>query len=161
MLKKILLLLLLGLIIIQFIHPRRNKTAGAQPNYIGNIHPVPDSVRSVLTKACNDCHSNNTRYPWYSYIQPLHWWLDKHVREGKSHLNLDEYNHRPLRYRYHKMEEIVEQVDEKHMPITSYTWTHYDARLSPEERAGLVGWAKSVMDTMKARYPIDSLIRTK
>lgn len=153
--------LLAALIAIQFIHPKRNKATGPQPNYIGSVYAVPEDVKSIMARACNDCHSNNTRYPWYSYVQPVHWWLNKHVVEGKRKINYDEYTNRPLRYQYHKLEETIEMVKEGEMPLNSYTWTHKDAKLTDEEKAKITGWAQSVMDTMKARYPIDSLIRKK
>lgn len=161
MLKKFFLLLLLAFIIIQFIHPARNKSNGAQANYIGNVHEVPSDVKSILSKACNDCHSNNTVYPWYSRLQPVDWWLNNHIKEGKEHLNFDEYANKPLRYQYHKMEETVEMVKEEEMPLESYTWIHKDAKLTPEERTKLVDWAGSVMATMESKYPIDSLKRKK
>lgn len=161
MLKKILLVLLVLLVIIQFIHPKRNKAEGTQPNYIGNAFPVPDNVKTILDKACMDCHSNNTRYPWYTKLQPVDWWITKHIKEGKEHLNLDDYTNRRLRYQFHKMEEIEEQVKEGHMPLNSYTWIHKDAILTDEEKNILIGWANSIMDAMKARYPIDSLVRPK
>lgn len=161
MVKKIFLFLLVVLIVIQFIHPKPNKTSGEQPNYIGRMHAVPEDVQSVLAKACNDCHSNNTRYPWYSNIQPVDWWLDKHVRNGKRHLNFDEYTNRNLRYQYHKMEETIEMVKDGKMPLNSYTWLHKDAKLSDEEKNKLVNWANGIMDAMKAKYPADSLLRKK
>jgi DNA replicative helicase MCM subunit Mcm2 (Cdc46/Mcm family) len=161
MFKKIMWVFLAALIAIQFIHPKRNKSEGPQPNYIGKVYAIPDDVQSIMAKACNDCHSNNTRYPWYSRIQPVHWWLNKHVVEGKKKINYDEYTNRPLRYQYHKLEETIEMVKEGEMPLNSYTWTHKDAKLTEEEKAKITGWAQSVMDTMKARYPIDSLIRKK
>ena len=159
MFKKILLVLLLGLIVIQFIHPKKNKAEGAQPNYIGNKFQIPADVKTILAKACNDCHTNNTDYPWYAKFQPIHWWLDNHIRDGKKHLNYDEYTNRNLRYQYHKMEETIEMVKEGKMPLKSYTWVHKDAILTAEEKAKITGWAESVMDTMKAKYPLDSLIR--
>ena len=165
MFKKVLkytgLFLLAVLVVIQFIHPKKNKSEGPQPNYIGNNFAIPPDVKSILAKACNDCHSNNTRYPWYSKLQPVHWWLDKHIRNGKKGLNFDEYISKRLRYQYHKMEEVIEQLKDGKMPLNSYTWTHKNARLSAEEKNKIVDWANSVMDTLKARYPIDSLIRKK
>lgn len=155
------LFLLAAFVIIQFIRPKKNKAEGAQPNYIGNSFAIPADVKTILTKACNDCHSNNTRYPWYAKIQPVHWWLDKHVKTGKKKINFDEYTNKNLRYQFHKMEETVEMVKEGEMPFDSYTWTHQDARLTEEERNKLIGWANSIMDTMKAKYPIDSLIKKK
>lgn len=153
--------LLASLIIIQFIHPKKNKAEGTQPNYIGAVYTIPADVKPILEKACLDCHSNNTRYPWYATFQPIHWWMNKHVVDGKKHINYDEYTNRPLRYQYHKMEETIEMVKEGEMPLKSYTWTHKDAKLTDDEKAKITGWAQSVMDTMKARYPIDSLIRKK
>ena len=153
--------LLIVFIIIQFIHPKPNKSGGEQPNYIGKSFAIPEDVKPILQKACNDCHSNNSHYPWYANIQPVDWWLTNHIKEGKAHLNFDEYTHRNLRYQYHKMEETVEMVKENHMPLDSYTWMHKDAILDEAEKSKLIRWAESVMDTMKAKYPIDSLIRKK
>jgi hypothetical protein len=161
MIKKILLFLLAALVVIQFIHPKPNKSKGDQPNYIGKTFPVPDDVKNILAKACFDCHSNNTRYPWYSNIQPADWWMNGHIKKGKKGMNLDEYTNKRLRYQYHKMEDFVEQVKEGDMPLNSYLWIHKDAKLSKDERDKLINWANSVMDTLKARYPMDSLIRKK
>ncbi len=161
MLKKILLVLLAAFIVIQFIHPKKNMAEGPQPNYIGNAYSVPGDVKSILAKACNDCHSNNTVYPWYAKIQPIDWWLTDHVNDGKKHINFDEYTHKSLRYQYHKMEETIEMVKEGEMPLESYTWVHKDAKLTNEEKAKLTGWAETVMKDMESKYPIDSLKRKK
>ncbi len=161
MVKKILLFLLAALVVIQFIHPKPNKSKGDQPNHIGKTFTIPGDVKSILAKACNDCHSNNTRYPWYSNIQPVDWWMNKHIINGKKGLNLDEYTNKRLRYQFHKMEELIEMVKEGKMPLNSYTWTHKDAKLKQDEKDKLINWANSVMDSLKAKYPIDSLIRKK
>lgn len=159
MIKKVLLFLLFALVVIQFIRPKKNKTEGQQPNYIGNAFAVPEDVKLILAKACNDCHSNNTNYPWYSNFQPVLWWLDKHIKDGKKNLNFDVYTNKSLRYQFHKMEETIEMVKEGEMPLKSYTLAHKDAKLTTEEKTKLTNWANSIMDTMKAKYPIDSLIR--
>ena len=153
--------LLAAFIVIQFIHPAKNMSKGLQPNTIGNNYAIPADVKTILGKACNDCHSNNTRYPWYAKIQPVDWWMNKHVVDGKKDLNFDEFTNRAPRYQYHKMEEVIEMVKEREMPLKSYTWTHKDARLNSNEREMLTGWAQSVMDAMKVKYPVDSLIRPK
>lgn len=158
--KKILLILLVAFIAIQFVRPAKNESTDKTKN-ISTLYAVPADVNTILTKACNDCHTNNTIYPWYAEVQPVIWWLDDHIKEGKKHLNFDEYSTYSLRKQYHKMEEVVEQVKEKEMPLNSYTWVHRDAKLTNEERVALTTWAQSVMDTMKAHYPIDSLVRKK
>ena len=161
MLKKILLLLLAALIIIQVFHPKRNKAEGEQPGYIGKFYPVPENVHSILARACLDCHSNNTRYPWYCNIQPVDWWIAKHINDGKKDLNLDEFIKRSLRFQYNKMKDVVDLVKKEEMPLNSYTWIHKDAKLSMTEKNILVNWANVIRDSMKAKYPIDSLVRKK
>lgn len=161
MLKKIGWTLLIALVTIQFIRPSKNQSSQEQPQAIQTKYPVPQHVASILKKACYDCHSNNTQYPWYSNIQPVYWWLNDHIQEGKRELNFDEYTNKRLRYQYHKMEEVIEQVKEGEMPLNSYTWTHADARLTQDEKVALTQWAQGVMDTLKAHHPIDSLIRPK
>lgn len=154
-------LLLIALLVIQFFHPEKNSNPGDQPNAIGKLHAIPDDVKVILKKACDDCHTNNTVYPWYSKIQPVDWWLNDHVVEGKKHLNLDELGARPAWLRYHKMEEVIDEVKEGKMPLNSYTWVHKDAVLSDEEKAKITGWAQRVMNEMKQNLPADSLVRPK
>ncbi|HKB45162.1 MAG TPA: heme-binding domain-containing protein [Chitinophagaceae bacterium] len=161
MLKKILLFLLVILIIIQFIHPKRNKTNSMQTNYIGKMHTVPEDVHSILAKACLDCHSNNTRYPWYTKFQPFDWWITGHINDGKKGLNFDEFNNKSLRFQYNKMKDVVEQIKKDEMPLNSYLWIHKDAKLTADEKSKLINWATAIMDSMKAKYPIDSLVRKK
>ncbi len=161
MIKKILLVLLAALLIIQFFHPKKNKSEGPQPNYIGNRFAVPDDVKTILAKACNDCHSNNTVYPWYAKLQPVDWWMNRHIVDGKRHLNFDEYTNKSAFSQFHKMEETIEMIKEGEMPLNSYTWIHKDAKLTAEEKAKITDWAGAVMDTMRARYPADSLVRKR
>jgi hypothetical protein len=158
---KILITLLVVLIVIQFFHPAKNISTVKSPNDIAVLHKVPVNVRTILDKACNDCHSNNTRYPWYNNIQPVAWWLDHHVQEGKGELNFNEFTTYSLRKQYHKLEEVEELVKEGEMPLGSYTLIHTDARLTEQEKETLINWANSIRSEMKAKYPSDSLIRKR
>lgn len=158
-LKSIGWLLLIALLVIQFFRPEKNISKGDQPNAIGKLYPVPDDVNIIMKKACNDCHTNNTVYPWYSKIQPVAWWLADHVNEGKKELNFDEYTTRRPRFQYRRMEQTIDLVKKEEMPLPSYTWTHKDAILTPEEKAKLTEWAQSVMKILESQYPMDSLKR--
>jgi hypothetical protein len=160
-LKKIGLILLGALVLIQFIRPEKNQSTVNPDQQLTSRYPIPDSVNTILQKACMDCHSNNSHYPWYASVQPIAWWLDEHIRDGKKHLNFDEYTHRSLRYQFHKMEETIEMVKTEEMPLSSYTWTHTEARLTKAERIAITQWAQSVIDTMKQRYPADSLVKPR
>lgn len=159
--KKIAIALLVILVAIQFFRPEKNTESAITENHIYNVYSTTNEVKTILDKACNDCHTNNTKYPWYASIQPVAWWLNDHIKDGKKHLNFSEYKNYNLRRQYHKMEEVIEQVKEGEMPLNSYTLTHGDAKLTSDEQALLTGWAQSIMDTMKAKYPIDSLVKKK
>ena len=152
-------LLLIALIVIQFFRPEKNLQKGISANHISTKYSITADVNSILEKACYDCHSNNSRYPWYFNVQPVGMWMDDHIKEGKNGLNFSEYTNKRLRYQYHKMEEVIEVLEEGAMPIDSYTWTHKEAILTLEEKSKLKTWAQSIMDTLEAHYPIDSLKR--
>jgi hypothetical protein len=160
-LKRILIILLVGFIVIQFFRPKKNLSAQTSRNDITTLYPVPGDVKIILDKACNDCHSNNTKYPWYAEIQPIAWWLADHVEEGKAHINYSEFASYSLRKQYHKLEETEEMIKEKHMPLDSYLWMHGDADLTTEERQRLAQWSVGIRKQMEAKYPIDSLVRKK
>lgn len=159
--KIILLILIIVLIIIQFFHPPKNISTSQSPTDVSVVYGEPENVRTILNKACKDCHSNNTRYPWYNNIQPVAWWLDSHVQDGKHELNFNEIGSYPLRRQYHKFEEIAEDVKKGEMPLSSYTLIHTDARLTDNEKTALIDWANSIRATMKAKYPPDSLAPKK
>ncbi|TNE48012.1 MAG: cytochrome C [Bacteroidetes bacterium] len=152
---------LLGLLVlIQFYRPEKNQS-NDQTNHIRTRYPIPQPVEDILAVACYDCHSNYTRYPWYAAIQPVGLWLANHVDEGKSELNFSELAARPAALQYHKLEEVIELVQEGEMPLFSYTITHRDAVLSAEQQDQLAAWARGARETMKAIYPQDSLERRR
>lgn len=162
MLKKILTGLVAVLIIIQFIRPERN-LSDDNTNAVWTKYTMPPDVDGILRKACYDCHSNKTEYPWYTQVQPVAWWLADHVNDGKRHLNYSDFTTRPLAIQFHKFEETVEVIEKNEMPLESYTWMglHPDARLSEAEKAAVVSWAKAQMDSMRNQYPPDSLVRKR
>lgn len=159
--KKILLVLSIIFIMIQFYRPERNLSGQPQPNDISQVYAVPENVQTVLNKACYDCHSNNTRYPWYAEIQPVRYWLDDHIKEGKGELNFNEFKTYAARRQYIKLERCIKEVKDGEMPLSSYTLIHTDAKLTDTEKHSLLTWAQNIRDTMKATYPADSLIRKK
>lgn len=156
--RKILLIIIVILIGIQFIRPAKNQSADILTSDISHAYPVPQNVSMILKKACNDCHSNHTIYPWYAEVQPVAWWLNHHIQEGKNELNFNEFAAYAIPKQYHKMEEVIEQVKEGEMPIWSYTLIHTDAKLTDEEKQTLIHWAEGIRSTMKAKYPADSLV---
>ncbi len=160
LIKNILLLLLFILVIIQFIHPAKNSNLSAtiSSNDISKLYAVPDSVQHLLKTSCYDCHSNNTVYPWYSKIQPVDWWLNHHVNEGKGELNFDEFASYRIGRQYKKLEEVINQVKENEMPLGSYTWIHKNAILTENQKSAIINWATAIRDTIKLHTAPDSLI---
>lgn len=142
--KKILLALLIIFILIQFIQPEKKHSAGTMPDDVFARHPANENVTQLVKRACYDCHSNNTTYPWYASVQPVAWWLDHHVNEGKEELNFSEFANYPAKKANHKMEEVIELIENKEMPLQSYTLLHKDARLTEEQRKAIMDWAKLV-----------------
>ena len=153
--KKILIAIAAILIIIQFIRPERN-IQGAKTNYIGNKYAVSTNVQSILDKACMDCHSNNTTYPWYTNIQPVGFWLQHHVNEGKQEINFDEFLSYSPKKAHHKLEECIEMVKEGEMPLNSYTWTHSNAKLTQEEKMAISDWASSIMKQIETENNLEA-----
>lgn len=160
-LKRTFQVLLLAFIVIQFIRPAKNKAEGISNNDISKLYAVPAEVQNILTTSCYDCHSNNTVYPWYANIQPVAWWLDKHIKDGKKDLNFSEFASYRIRRQYKKLEEINELVKKDEMPLDSYLWIHKNAKLDAQQKLLLANWVVAVRDTIKATYPPDSLIRKK
>ncbi len=159
--KRIIIILILVLIVIQFFRPEKNVSAGPFPNDISTVYPVPQNISSMFEHACNDCHSNNTRYPWYAEIQPVAWWLNDHVIEGKEELNFNEFATYRASKQYKKLDEIGEMVQKGEMPLKSYTLIHADARLSDADKQAIMDWANSTREIMQSKYPADSLTRPK
>lgn len=158
-LKQIGIVLVIVLIIIQFFQPTLNANPAFSGHRITDAYKVPENVTDILNTSCYDCHSNTTRPMFYMHVQPVGWWIMDHINEGKEELNFDEFGTYSLRRQYHKLEEIMEQVNEDEMPLTSYTLVHGDAKLSDTQKQTLVDWADALRDTMEAHYPMDSLVR--
>jgi hypothetical protein len=138
----IFLVLLIGL---QFFRPVKNiSTAAPGPDDLSVMYPPPVAVKAVLERACYDCHSNNTHYPWYAEVQPVGWWLADHVQEAKSHFNFSTFGTYAAKKQLHKLEELMDEVQDGEMPLSSYKLAHSDARLTTEEVKSLVDWARIV-----------------
>jgi hypothetical protein len=122
---------------IQLVPIRRDNP----PARVSVTAPAP--VMSILQRSCFDCHSNNTRWPWYSYVAPASWLIARDVHEGRRHLDLSGWSGYPPDTRQKKLLDLVEAVQKGDMPLWYYTPLHSAARLSPDDVNALVGWAKS------------------
>ena len=112
-LKKVLTAALIAFVVMQFFRVDKNRTEGDfVAVFIAETQP-DDEVYTILKSACFDCHSNNTRYPWYAEIAPVSYWLDDHIRHGKGELNFSDWSSYSNKKKDHKLEELIEEVKEE------------------------------------------------
>ncbi|WP_026463935.1 heme-binding domain-containing protein [Adhaeribacter aquaticus] len=141
--KKILIALLFIFVAIQFIRPAQNKGQAETPQDVTHFVNVPADVMHILKTSCYDCHSNNTRYPWYAHVNPVGLWLQNHIEEGKDELNFSDFAQYDKKKMDHKLEEVEEMVQDGHMPLPAYLSMHTDAKLSEDQKNVLINWVKT------------------
>lgn len=139
---KTLIILLTGVLLIQFIDttPKISKSE-TQNDFINQTNANP-KVAAILKENCYDCHSNETNYPLYSKIAPLSWWINHHIEEGREELNFSEYGGFTLERKEHKIKECIEYIEEKEMPLASYELIH--GNLNVEDRQILIDFFKGL-----------------
>ena len=130
-LKRFLIVALVG---IQFIPADVNKHAVIPDADFRYVYDVPDNLVNILKNSCYDCHSNNTNYPWYSYIQPIRLMMDHHVEEGKEELNFSEFGNYS----------ITEQIEKGKMPLPSYLWLHSEATINQSQIDSILSFLNEV-----------------
>jgi len=143
------LLLILGA--LQFYRSPRNIGATEGPQSIVAREKIPADVRQILQRSCYDCHSNNTVYPWYAAVQPVAWWLNDHVTEGKSELNFSEFAAYDTKRAVRKLQAVADEVHERHMPHKSYLLAHPAAKLTDADVALVTTWAEELADEIESR----------
>src|SRR6266542_6843909 len=151
LLKKIFLALLIVFIAIQFVRPARNESGQVLPADITRTYNLPENVQTIFKNACYDCHNNNTHYPWYSNIQPIGWLLANDIRNGKAKLNFSEFGSYSHRKQKSKLREIEMAMHDGTMPLTAYKLMHKPARLTKDDRAIIMDWARKTKDSLTAK----------
>jgi hypothetical protein len=145
--KKILKILFVALVVVfvalQFYRPDRDNPPIVQAETLEATTDVSENVAQILTRSCNDCHTNQTAYPWYSNISPFSWLLADHVNEGRRELNLSVWNTYSPKKKREKFDEICEQITSGEMPHNQYLWLHADARLSEADKKILCDWTET------------------
>ena len=132
------------LIGIQFIPVERNVSALPAGQSFELTQNVPADVATNLKVSCYDCHSNNSRYPWYSELQPGAWFMAQHIKKGRDELNFDEFNNYSKRRKKAKIKSIISQIEKDEMPLKSYRMMHGNARLSADEKKELLDFFNTI-----------------
>jgi hypothetical protein len=148
MVKKILLGLLAIFIISQFFPANLPEVIQDNPADLLLNNDVPKEIGDILKTTCYDCHSNETVYPWYSYVSPVKFLVSKDTRKGRKHLNFSEWENYSMEDKLEVLDEISEEVEEGEMPMKIYPIVHPDAKLSDVDREVLISWAEDLAESM-------------
>lgn len=149
--KKIVKIVVIALIaifvLLQFVGVEKNDAEFRDvANFEKETKPSKE-IAAILEKQCYDCHTNKTEYPWYSKIAPVSLWMADHIEEGNEHFDLTNWNNYNDKKKDHKLDELIEEVEEGKMPLKEYTWTHGD--ITEVEKEALVKWAKEARNLYK------------
>lgn len=148
--QKIILCLIAIFIFIQFKRiDKTNPSVDTTINFINVVDNIPNDIKKILINSCYDCHSYETKYPWYTNIAPISWWIEHHINEGRDELNFSVWDKYSYKRKDHKLEEIVEMVEEKEMPLKSYLPMHPEAKLTDSQRKILIDWANNLRNELK------------
>ncbi len=125
----------------QFFRPPKNHGTKHNLDTFFEETQASEELKLMFRTACFDCHSEVTRYPWYSKITPINYWIDNHIRQGKKELNASKWGNYSMQKKDDKLEELARVVKERHKPLDSYTWMRGKAVLSDEQIARVQAWA--------------------
>ncbi|MFP3592436.1 heme-binding domain-containing protein [Chryseobacterium sp. SIMBA_038] len=144
--KKVIVVLLVAFIIIQFFPIDKTNPPPTPGMDFLRIKKTPPQIANIISTSCYDCHSNESKYPWYSDIAPSSWLLKNHINEGRKHLNFSTFATYEPKRQAHKLEECIEMIEKEEMPLDSYYLGHQDAKLTTEQRQELIKYFKKVKE---------------
>jgi hypothetical protein len=143
------IVLILGVALLQLVGAERTNPAVNESARLQASAQTPAEVDAILKRSCNDCHSNETVWPWYSGIAPMSWKVVEHVNEGREELNFSEWAGYDDKKKRKKLLEICEQVTEKEMPLDQYLWLHGEAVLTEADVKTLCDWVQAERGRLK------------
>ena len=126
-----------------FVHPYGpvKHQSSNEPLLSGATNAI--AIREVMARSCGNCHSERTEWPWYSYVAPLSWLVEKDVVTGRSHMNLSRWSSYPLEQQIELLTQLGVEVRNRRMPLPNYLRIHPDARLSDDEVNQLYLWSRN------------------
>jgi hypothetical protein len=139
--RKIFLVFVFILVLIQFIRPKLNNKEDYDLAYFIEETNLNKHLLVIMKNSCFDCHSNKTNYPWYSHISPVSMWIQNHIDEGKKHLNFSKWDKYSLKKKENKLEELIEEIQEGEMSLKSYKLIHTPSRLDNKQKDSILNSA--------------------
>lgn len=146
--KKVLILIVVILVGIQFITiDKTNPPIDEKKDFINLINP-PNNLGTTIKNACYDCHSYNTKYPWYADVAPISWLIKEHVNNGRNHLNFSIWPDYKERKKGTKIEECIDMIKSGEMPMKGYIIFHPEAEITQERKMELLKWFGELSDSL-------------
>jgi len=146
-LKRIFLIGFVLFLLMQIYQPARNSDGGqVLPIHITKMYDVPVDVQEIFQTSCYDCHSNNTNYPWYSYLQPVRTLMEWDIKNGKKNLNLSEFGNYSKRKQENKLKSVNKMIVKGEMPLPIYTLMHRDAILTADQKETISNWVDTTIN---------------
>jgi hypothetical protein len=146
-LKWLALVVVAGFVVIQFANPARTN-----PPVVKDISAntaVPNDVTALLHAACYDCHSYETKWPWYSHVAPASWLVIHDVNEGRDNFNFSDWPDDPA-WIAKRLKHIHEEIDSHEMPPAKYTMMHPEARLTEAQRKAIMDWTDTLANQLRS-----------
>lgn len=144
--KKIIIILIAIVVLIQFYPMDKPTVTIDNPNDLITTSNVPKNISTLLKNACYDCHSNESTFPWYSNVAPVKWMLYDHISEAREELNFSNWNSLETDDKADLLDDISSMVLEEEMPLKGYTILHSEANLSEADRELIATWADEMLD---------------
>ena len=142
------LIIILLIVLIQFIPNDKPEVILSNENDLIYNNKLPESAENILRTSCYDCHSNESLYPWYSYIAPVSWLVVRDIKVGREELNFSEWESQSKMDKAKNIDKIIDEVSDEEMPMAIYTLIHTDAKLTAEDRQLLVDWADNYAESL-------------
>ncbi|MFV0573115.1 MAG: heme-binding domain-containing protein [Xanthomarina gelatinilytica] len=146
--KIIALILVVAFVGIQFMSTERNQSDVIPKTDFLLLNNPPENISTLLQESCYDCHSNNTQYPWYNKVQPIAWYLESHISEGKAELNFNKWADYSDRRKKSKLKSVINQIEDDKMPLKSYTFIHSNAVFTNTEKQEIIKYFNQLKDSL-------------
>jgi heme-binding protein len=139
--KRAFYILLLIIIVVQFFQPELPEVSLSNPNdLIASNKEIPAEIQDILRNSCYDCHSNETEYPWYSYVSPVSFLISRDTRVGRTELNFSNWEELNKIEKAGAIDDITEVISEGEMPMVIYTFVHKDTKLDQNDKELFINW---------------------
>jgi hypothetical protein len=150
---------LVAFILIQFFPIDKNNPAPTPQMDFLTIKNTPETTANLIRNGCYDCHSNETKYLWYSNVQPIAWFLQDHIEEGRKELNFSTFATYEPKRQAHKLAEAIEQIEKGEMPLDSYIIAHSEAKFSEAQKQEVIQYLKLVESDIRREHQLPDEVK--